>query len=343
MKKLLLVPLLLAATPASATDIAYAPPLGGNAIVIAGATGGVPKVTTFTPALRMPVTGSFVGRARGTLTTVAATDFTDIQAGWSAGALSQAAAPYFVRIRSGAAAGTWWQVSTTAANTPTDVTILNRNVSPLTLGMAPGDVYEIVPGDTLANLLGSFAPSIGGTSATTADAVRVHDGVNWREYYYNSTVAQWREGAATFDRSATVIPPDSGVVFVRQGAGNITLLMLGTVSDANERVLVNPTGVTVVGSVFPVARTLGSLNIQGMSGFVNYTGDITAADQVTVFDGVNWRTFQYNPGVSQWREGASTFNRNSFALPFGSPVIIERGNGVTGGAVEFTLQIPYTL
>ena len=343
MKKLFLAPLLLMVTLARATDVAYAPPLGGNTIVLAGASSGVPKVTTFSPALRLPVAGSFAGRARGTLTAVAATSFTDSQAGWSAGALSQVAAPYFVRIRSGAAAGTWWQISTTAANSSTDVTILNRGVSPSTLGMAPGDVYEIVPGDTLANLLGSLAPSIGGASASVADAVRVHDGVNWREYYYNSTVSKWREGAATFDRGDTVIRPDSGVVFVRQAAENISLRMVGIVSDASERVLVNPTGVTVVGSVFPVARTLGSWNIQSLPGFVNYTGDLSAADKVTIYDGVNWRTFQYNSAVSQWREGASTFNRNTFAPPFGSPVVIERGSGATGSVVQLTLQIPYSL
>ncbi len=343
MQRLTVIFTLALARVLCAADTAYSPTVGGNSITIAGASGGVPRVTAFSPALRMSLGGVFVGRGRGTLTGVSATAFSDSLAGWSGGALSQAAIPYFVRIRSGAGAGTWWQISTTTANTSTGLTIINRGVSPVSLGIAPGDAYEIVPGDTLDNLLGSLAGSIGGASAAVADAVRVHDGTSWREYYYNTSVSQWREGASTFNRSNTVIRPDTGIVFVRKTAGNLNLVMFGMVSDANEKVPVNPTGTSVVGSVFPVTRTLGSLNIQSMPGFVNYTGNIATCDKVTVYDGVSWRTFQYNSSVSQWREGLSTFNRNNLALPFGAPVIIERGSDATGGVVLLTLQIPYSL
>jgi hypothetical protein len=343
MKKLTSILALLLTCGVQAEDIAYAPPLGGTNVTITGAAAGVPKVTTVSPALRLSLGQAFVGRGRGTLTAVAATSFSDSAAGWTGGALSQAAVPYFVRIRSGAGAGTWWQISTSAANTSTTATILNRGVSPVSLGIAAGDAYEIVPGDTLATLLGDIAASVGGPNAGAADAVRVHDGTSWREYYYNTTVSQWREGASTFNRSNTIIRPETGVVIVRRAAGNLNLTMLGVVSDANEKVAVNSTGATVVGSVFPITRTLGSLNIQNMPGFVNYTGNLPAADKVTFYDGVTWRTFQYNSSVSQWREGLSTFNRNNLALPFGAPVILERGSGATGGIVQLTLQIPYSL
>ena len=345
MKKtlLLIAAGLLSVTVSQAVTEAYSPPVGGNLITLNGAVSGVPKITTFSLALRLPVSGAFVGRARGTLTGVSLTSFTDSQAGWSAGALSVPSAPYFIRIRSGAAAGTWWQISTSVANTASVATILNRGIDPAAIGITTGDQYEIVPGDTLANLFGGLAGTIGGVSAATADAVRIHDGVSWKEYYYNTTVSKWREGAATFDKSNTVIRPDSGVVYVRRAAGNVSFAMLGSVSNAQEQISVNPTGVTFVGSVFPVGRTLGSLNVQTMPGFVMNTGTLTAADKVTVFDGVSWHTYQYNSSVAQWREGAATFNKNNFALPFGAPIIIERGSGATGGVVFLNLQPPYSI
>jgi hypothetical protein len=321
---------------------AYSPVVGGNTVTLPGAVGGVPKFSGFSPALRMTVGDTFVGKARGVLTGVTATTFTNSQAGWAPAALSQAVNPYFVRIRSGAASGTWWLVSTTA-NTATTVTIVNRGLDPTSVGLAAGDAYEIVPGDTLVSLLGSLATSLGGTSAATADAIRVHDGVNWREYYYNTSVSKWREGASTFDRSNTVIRPDAGVVIIRKSAGDLSMRLFGSVSDTNEAIMVNPAGVTVIGSVFPVARTLGSFAVQNMPGFVMNTGNIAASDKVTFFDGVNWRSFQYNVANSQWREGASTFNRNNLALPFGTPIIIERGTAAAGGPVLLTLQIPYSL
>lgn len=341
MKKLFVLATLSLVPAAFAADVAYSPPVGGITVTLTGSVNGAPKVSTFTPALRLTLGSNFVGKGRGTLTAVTATTFADSTAGWGATALSQAATPYFVRIRSGAAAGTWWQVSTTS-NTATVVTVLNRGINPLTAGVAVGDSYEIVPGDTLQTLFADVALSIGGSSAATADLVRLHDGVSWKEYYYNTTANQWREGTSTFNRNNVVVRPDTGVVFVRRGAGNLSLVMLGAVSDAQEKITVASTGVSSIGSVFPTSRTLGSLNIQASLGFVANTGNLAAADKVTVFDGVSWKTFAYNQSAGQWREGTSSFNRNNFALPFGAPVIIERGTG-SSGSFFVTLTPPYTL
>jgi len=344
MKKLLALLIAGLATSSfvySAT-IAYSPPVGGMTVSLTGSVGGVQKITSFTPALRLPISSSFIGKSRGVLTAVSATQFTDTSAAWAAGALSQASAPYFVKITSGAAAGAWWQISTTASTTST-VTIVNTNVSPVAVGVVAGDRYEIVPGDTLATMFSGLATSIGGTSASVADAVRIHDGAGWREYYYNTTAAKWREGLSTFDRSNTVIRPDAGVVVVRKIAGNLGLRMIGSVAVTSERIVVKPTGLTVVGSVFPVARTVGSLNVQSLPGFVAYTGDQAACDKISFHDGTGWRILQYNQTASQWREGISTFNRNNLSIPLGAPIILQRGSAATGSAVLLDLTAPYTL
>ncbi len=342
MRKLLLVSLLTCVAQLSAADVAYSPVVGGITVTLSGAVSGVPKLSTFSPAMRLPLSGSFVGRGRGVLTGADATTFTDSAAGWSAGALSQAATPYFVRIRSGTAEGTWWQVSSSAANTTTAVTVLNRGITPAAAGVVAGDSYEIVPGDTLATLFSGIAATTGGTSAATADLVRVHDGVNWREYYYNTTVSQWREGTSTFNRNNIVVRPDAGVVYVRRSEGNVSFLQLGAVSNAKEQILIGASGVTPIGNVFPVARTLGSLNLQASAGFISSTGDLAAADKVTVFDGINWRSFHYNQSVGQWREGTSTFNRNTLNLPFGAAIVVERGSAASTPTF-LSLTPPYTL
>ena len=343
MKKtlLLIAAGLLSTAVSQAVTEAYSPVLGGNMITLTGAVSGIPKITTFSPALRMTVSASFVGKARGTLTAVSDILFTDNTAGWSAAAISQAAAPYFVRIRSGAAAGTWWQVSTSTASTSTAFSVLNRGFSPTGLGVAVGDVYELVPGDTLGTFFAAVAPQIGGTSASTADIVRVHDGSIWKEYFYNTSDSKWHEGATPFDRTNIVLRPDSGIVFIRRLAGNVTIAMVGSVSDTDEKIVVPTTGVTFVASVFPVPRKLGSFNLQNMPGFVRYSTDMAAADKVTLHDGAIWKTYNYNQASSQWREGITPFDRTNYDVPFGTPFIIARGAGATGGASLLTLFKPY--
>jgi hypothetical protein len=339
-----LLPLLLAAELLRGQTSTATVPVGCISVTLSGAVNGVPAISTFSPCLRLPISPSFVGKSRGTFTAVTSTTLSDNEAGWTAGALSQAALPYFVRIRSGAAAGTWWQVSTSTANTSSLLSVYNRNQAlDSTLGIVVGDAYEIVPGDTLSTLFAGLESQIGGLSSMTADVVRLHDGVIWHEYYYNSTSAKWKEGSSSFDRSNIVIRPDAGVVYIRRGTGDLGLSILGFVSDAQERILIAGTGVTTVGNVFPVVRSLGSLNIQNMPGFIANTGSVSSADKLRIFDGVLWKIYNYNSANSQWREGTSSFNRNATSLPFGALLIVERGTGAIGSAAFLTLDLPYTL
>ena len=119
--------------------------------------------------------------------------------------------------------------------------------------------------------------------------------------------------------------------------------MFGAVSTARERVLVPITGVTFVGSVFPVARTLGSLQVENMTGFEKNSGTLTAADKVVLFDGATWHSYNYNLAAGHWREGAATFNKDTLAIPFGAPFYIERGSGAHGSPGLVSFDPPYTL
>lgn len=319
-------------------------PVGAVTVTIPAAAVGNVKVFTFSPQIRIPSSSSFVGKSRGELSGVSATAFTDSSAAWGAGALSAAATPYFVKILTGTAAGSYWQISTSTANTATAVTAVSiSGRDPISAGVVVGDDYEIVPADTLDSFFASVEGSIGGTSLATADNVRLHDGTTWRNYYYNSTNAQWREGTSTFNRNTTIIRPDSGIIYTRRGTSTVQMTLVGNVADISEKFTVPATGVSFVGGVYPVDRTILSVGFNSMPNFVSYTGNLAAADKVRVFDGTAWRSFNYNLANSQWREGTSTFNRNTFVIPAGTPVIIERGSGAPAGTVALSMPIPYTL
>jgi uncharacterized protein (TIGR02597 family) len=343
MKHLCLTGLILGAPLAGwAQYSAHSPPVGGVVVTFASAQNGLPKLTTFTPALRLFPDVSLVGRKRGTLSGVTTNTLSDQSAGWAAGALSQAAAPYFVRMRSGAAEGTWWHILPSVPNTATTVTVGHRGINPLAAGVAAGDRYEIVPADTLHTFFAEVEPSIGGATATTADIVRIHDGVIWRDYHFNTAQGQWREGTAPFNRNHTVLRPDAGVIFLRRAATDVAVLMVGNVSTGPEKVTISATGTTAVGNVFPVPQTLSGLAFNAAPGLLGYSGDSAAADKIRVWDGVTWRVFVHATSMGQWREGTAPFNRNSFTLPLVAPAFLERAP--TGGtAFMLTLVPPYSL
>ena len=318
-------------------------PVGAVRVSLAAAPAGGISVTTFTPVLRIPNSDAFVGNTRGTFTAVSTNSFTDASAGWAPNALSQAATPYFIKATSGNAAGAMWQISTSAANTDGSVTVLSLSGrDPVVSGVLQGDSYEIIPADTLGTLFAGLESAIGGPGMDAADTVRLHDGVAWRTFYYNNSpsVNQWREGSSSFNRNNFSIRPNSGIIYTRKGQAALSLTILGNVVTDGEKFVVGSTGVSFIGGVHPVDRQLLSLNLQTLPGFVNNTGNINAADKVKFHDGVAWRLLNFNG--TQWREGSSSFNRNTLVVPAGTPVIIERGSAATGSASYVSVPAPYS-
>lgn len=319
-------------------------PVGAMTVTIAQAPVGGTKITTFSPCLRLPIPGTLSGKAVGTLTGVTSTAFSDSTASWAAGGLSQAATPYFIKLTSGVAVGAMWQVSTSSANTATTVNILSLGGrDPVTVGASVGDTYELIPADTLVTLFAGFEAAIGGANMDLADNVKIHDGSSWRTFYYNSTegVQQWREGSSSFNRNNIIVRPNSGVIYMRRGQTSLTLTMIGNVVTGSEKFVVPASGASFIGGVHPVDRQVVSLNLHQMQGFVVNSGDLNAADKIRFYDGSSWRLLNYNG--TQWREGSSSFNRNTLVVPAGTPIIVERGSGATGNAVLASVPVPYTL
>jgi hypothetical protein len=302
-----------------------------------------PSVTTFSLPLSGPLPSGFVGPASGQLTGVTANTLTVSSGGWSPGALSQVATPYFIRITSGVAEGQTFQISTGTANTSDTVTVLNQTLDLTTLGIitgANGDTYQIIPGDTLASLFGTS--TMGSTSAAGADVVEFVSNGALSDFYYNTTAKQWRKGSLPVDQSNIVIRPDAGITFYRRGATDLQFSILGTVPSTNIQIVVNKTGGTYIGNVFPVDQTILAANYNSLPGWVNNTGSIGTASTITFLTGSLFNPYNYLASVGQWRKGSVPVNENNVTIPAGTPVLITQPS-TTSGVSVLTRILPYNL
>ena len=328
----------LALMASASAQTAYTVPEGYVTVSIPAGSVGAPSVTTFSLSLRENAPSNFVGQASGKITGVTSNTITNSSAAWSAGALSQAATPYFIRIMSGAAKGRTLQITTTA-NTSTTITVNNQGTDLTTLGITTGtDTYEIFPGDTLNTFFGTS--TLGSTAAASADVVRIHSGTVWNEYYFNTTANQWRLGSVPVNQNNVVLRPDSGITFYRRGTSALQYVVLGRVPSTDLRVVVNNSGITYVGGVFPVNQTLSTANFNSLSGWVNNTGSVTTADKVTIWSGSVFNSYNFNQAANQWRNGSVPVNQNNVVITAGTPVIIERPN-VASGTTTLVKPIPY--
>jgi len=317
-------------------------PLASITIEIPAGSLAVPSVTTFSLPLRETTPASFQGIAAGRITHVTANTISNKDAGWAEGALSQSGAPWFIRITSGSAAGRTLQISSSIANTSSTLTVLNEGTDLTGLGIATGpegDTYEIFPGDTLLSLFGNS--TLGGTSAASADVVRLHNGAGWADYYYHSGAGEWRVATIPASQNSVVLRPDAGIIFYRRGGTPLTLTLLGVVPSTPIRSIVNNAGVTFLGNVFPVDQTLSSLGFNSLPNWVN-AGPLATADKVVIWGKSGYISYNYNQAQGQWRPGAVPVNQNNVVIGAGTPAILERP-GSAPGVTTFLRNLPYSL
>jgi hypothetical protein len=350
MKKLmLLLPVLMVTTLASATVTAYSPPVGGMTITVpAGQTR-----SWSIPLLHGSVgAGATVGR----IETVGTNFITDSSAGWTAGAFSTTANPYYLRIKTGASAGRVLLVNTASANTATQMNLKNDGTDLTQAGIATGvngDIYELVLADTLSSLFGSTTLQ-GGPNSSTADVVQVWSGTAWQLFYYNTTDLRWElstDTSASPSRDNFVLRPDRGILIARRAATALTMYVNGRVPDATPRYFQSRPGVTFLSNGLPVGITLGTLSMQTIApGWIAGSDPTTAtstADTIQVWSGTAWFVFYYDSVNNRWQlntdTGASP-TRNTFNIPAGRPIMVRR---LTAGATLFDgvvpIALPYTI
>jgi hypothetical protein len=315
----------------------------------AGSTAS-PKLTTFCLPLSRREAPGFLGRTAGVLSAVTASSLSDATAGWVPGSLSQAASPYFLRITSGAAEGLVFQVATASANTATSVSLLVQGLDLTSLGIIAGtDTYEIFPGETLLSLFGNGSDVgeggvKGSNSAAGADVVRLNVGSSWIEYYFDTAFGFWRQPGPPANRNHVVLHPHLGISYFRKGASNLEVTIQGRVAVGPVKTIVSNGGATYVANHFPIDRTLGSLGIESIPGFIAAEPPavpVASADTVSVWNGSGWKNYHYNAGLSQWREGSLPVNRSNAMIPSGVPFWIQKKT-LSSGSSLLTEQLPYS-
>lgn len=347
MKRQLLASLALAAT-AFASDVAYAPPLGGLTI-------SVPVGQT--RAISLPLVhaaigaGAVVDRIGGV-----GSNFIDVpSANWTPGAFSNSANPYYLRIRSGAAAGRLLLVSTTP-NTATRVFVSNDGTDLTQAGIATGpagDTYELVLADTLGSLFGTNTLQ-GGANAVSADNVQVWGGGSWLVFYYNTTRQRWElntDTATSAKRDNFVLRPDRGIMIARRGATDLTLRFVGRVPEVAPRHAHTRPGNTFLSDGVPVDLTLSALGLRTRTtGWQENTAFGTAAataDLIQVWGGASWLIFYYNTTSGHWQltsDTATSPSRDTFTIPAGRPIMIRRmTTGASASENLLNLPLPYTV
>ena len=325
---------------AAQTSTSVTVPEGYLTVTIPAGSVSSPSVTTFSVPVYSAVLSSFVGEPVGQISAVTSNTISNAAGGWSAGALSQAATPYFIRITSGAAAGQTFQISTTTANTASVLTVLNQQIDLTTLGIVSGNTYQIFPAETLATLFGTS--TLSSTSSSTADVVEIFSGGVWSDYFYNSSSSIWQKGSMPVDQSNVVLRPDAGITFYRRGSTPLQYILMGTVPSTNIQLVVNTSGLSYVGNVFPVDQSLSVAAYNSLPGWVNNTGNLSAASTITFLNGATYAPYNYLLSANQWRKGSLPVNQNSVVIPAGTPVQIQQPN-TTVGVTIFSRTLPYSV
>ncbi len=289
-------------------------------------------------------TSTAAGVLRGKILSLTSNSLVNASAGWIASQLASTTSPTFIKITSGTAVGHTFQIT---SNTDTVLTVDTQGLDLSALGISVGDTYQIFSGDTILSIFGTPGvnnPIVGGASPSEAvDQVILNNGAAWISYYFNTSSGTWRQGASPSNRGSTYIRPDCAFIYSRIGAAPLSLTLQGEVPIVQHKTVTNTSGLTALAAYFPIDQTLGGLSLQNLPGWKK-AGDsgITSAnaDKVFLNNGTAWIPYHYDVTALQWRQGASSSDRSSTAIPIGSGILLQR-TGSTG-AVVLTLALPYT-
>lgn len=309
--------------------------MGGVAIKIAAGTSTAPVTTSF--ALALADRPAAAGITRGRIAAINGSILTMTNAGWTASALAQADYPYDLHILSGSGEGARLAIT---ANTTDTVTITGRDPAGLgVVGGTSGDLFELVPVDTLDSLFGPDT-FLGGDSAASADIVTL--GSTSRDaYYFNTTLGHWTDVAGSnANLDATRLSPDGMVAVTRKGA-EMVLRITGGVPVSRTNILIADQGSTYLHTGFPTTVTLGNLGLQSLLSGWRSNAAVAQADLLGVASGPGW-VFYFHNGTNWQRASGSTSARDTLAIPAGTPIRIVR-RGSTAGFTALLRARPFSL
>jgi uncharacterized protein (TIGR02597 family) len=336
--------IVLAGTIASShAQNATTDPVGFVTTNITASSDGVNFATTFvSPALFQ--TSSVNGTLTGNLTSVTSSTVTASSAGWVASELSTAQA--YVMLKSGNATGVLLRVS---ANTADTLTVDALGADLLTLGVAAGDAFQLIEGDTVLTMFGTPSNGVMGGNATQyssskTDRVVIRDvSGNLRTLYYNTDSNKWMRPGSSSDQGSIPISPYAGVYYSRIATTPLSMVTTGSVPTQSIKLLVPATGSAFFARVFPTEGTLSGLGFQHLSGWTNTSqpGITTSnVDRVVTVDSSKIiRSFYYTG--TQWRRAGSSSDQSPTTIPVGGAVYTVRQS--SGTTQPLAVTIPYSL
>jgi uncharacterized protein (TIGR02597 family) len=309
---------------------------------IAGSGGSGRALTPLALPLVDPAAG-LTGSASGRLSAVGSNSIGDSSGGWAAGELADASAPVCVRITSGAAEGRTFLVS---ANTSDTITVDSGSLDLTTLGIATGsggDTYELLNCDTIGGLFGTPATTgiLGGATADSADNLQVFLQGAWQTFYFDTGKGHWVKRAfGTPDSSDVPILPDAGILYSRLGSDSLEIVLLGRVPSSDRQVVINASGLTALGSSWPVEIELKDSGIQDIGGWVS-SADVNQADTVKLFQNGVWNEYWFDGTNWKKRSFGSPVSDSEKIAP-GSVVLISKRTP-TSSDETLSQEVPYSL
>ncbi len=259
--------------------------------------------------------------------------------GWTANQFNGANGKYYVELvgTAGAAAvGTTYDITATTLATDANTQVVTGTI---TLAQRLADTVPATPSFrirkhwTIADAFGAANDKgLAGGTSVTADIIQVYTAGTFFKYYYNTAVSGWRQGTdTTTDVSGTVLYPDDGLLFIRQGPNAIQstqVVVMGAVKTGQSSFPI-VTGQNLLTNPYAGPMTLGSSNL--------YTGDPTTglaagypstADQVLIYNGATYDKYYFSsggsPGVGWRMVTGGTADASATPIPAGSSFFLKR-------------------
>lgn len=322
MKKLILLPALMASTLVFAVDTAYSPPVGGMTLPAAASTDTFVSVALATNAAWV-----------GTVASVSGSDITVTGSpGWSTDTFISPNYHY-VRFLGGALQGHYMSIIGNTSGTLT-VDAAGLNLSSL----LAGDKMEIAPYWTLGTLYPASQADTAFTTTTNTFARKTQllffddttNGINRSAaatyYFYNGA---WRKvgQATTISFDNTIVYPDT--FFIQRNVTTPTALIhLGRVQPGYLSTILTASTVqndNYVALAFPKDVTLDGTGLAA-SGFTASTNTFSLKDQLLWFDPSGTGTNRSSTYTYFYYNGAWRRKGESVSVDFG-PTVLAAGSG----------------
>jgi len=319
--------------PSNAQVVAASAPIGYTTTIVKGRAGTTNSITFFSLGLTREESW------RGTPSTKGLSEdgrtVLSLNGDFVPGALTRngGGEDHYVQVLNGPNAGA---TSDIVSNTDQQISITDNFDEIIDPGTT---IVRIVPHWTLSTVFPGGAGLGGGVSPTLADTVTLYPPTgSATSYFFHTTSGQWRRGLS--NESHAKIPPGSGVMVTRKRAGDVPILVAGSVPTAPVEVEVGGGSAGATGGKMTLAANPHPADSVSLASSGLYTGNpLTGvaggvspltADTVTIYNPTNSTgvNYFYNTSANQWRRGLS--NASSVTIPQGSAVMVTRKSGRPG-------------